>query len=527
MPTPAPAFPLTPARRQAFFHVNDVHAHLDEFARSGTDCKDPTRGCVGGYARILATVMELRRLHPQNLWLNAGDEFQGTLFYNYYGGAKIAETLKWLRFDAMTLGNHEWDGGDDALGSFVASLDFPVVSCNLRSQQPDLNATVRPYHIFERYGLAVIGATTPTTKSISNVGPGTNFLDPVAEVQSAIYKIRNETAVRRIVALTHLGYDADQELAQKTEGLSLIIGGHSHTLLGNMTGARGKYPTIVRDAADSEVFIVTSYRWGEYIGSINVTFDADGKALEYRGAPIHMDNTTAMDPELQAKIQEWREPLAKYADEVVGTTVNELDQARCRSADCLLGQAVADSMLEYRRNQTAADGQGAGPDFALVNGGGIRATIDAGDITRGQVLTALPFGNAVVELAYPGDELRKVLEGCVSQVNQVNQGAITSWLQVSSGVQIRYDPARTPGSRLLGVSVGGKPLNDTATYRVVTVDFLAGGGDNMLPQPAPPSSPSLNPIDAVFVSYLQSHSPLNNTLQERVLPTSCRQTRRA
>lgn len=92
---------------EAFFHVNDVHAHLDEFSSSGTDCTSPERGCFGGYARIKAVVEEQRPKYNNSLWLNVGDEFQGTLFYSFYGGEKIAETLNQMNFSAMTLGNHE------------------------------------------------------------------------------------------------------------------------------------------------------------------------------------------------------------------------------------------------------------------------------------------------------------------------------------------------------------------------------------------------------------------------------------
>jgi len=504
----------------AFFHVNDVHAHLDQFAKSGADCVDQSKGCFGGYARILSKVKELRGQHPDHLWLNAGDEFQGTLFYSFYGGEKIAETVNQLGFDAMTLGNHEWDGGDSALGEFIQNLTFPVVSCNVRSTHEVLNSTIKNYHIFEEHQLAVIGVTTETTKSISNVGSGTIFLDPVSEVQNSIYQIRNSTKIKRIVALTHLGYDVDQELARRTEGLSLIIGGHSHTLLGDMANAKGKYPTVVKDLSGNEVFIVTAYRWGEYIGYIDATFDEDGKALAYRGAPVHMDNTTTLDEALQKQVQSWRAPFEKYAAEVIGETVYELDQTTCQQQDCLLGQVLGDAMLQYRLNQTTDQHR---PAFAIVNAGGIRATIDAGNITRGEVLTSFPFGNAVVEVNYRGSDLRKILEGCVSRVNQFNQNKVTSWFQVSQGVTIRYNPTHPPGSMLSSVKIGGKLLNDTLEYRIVTVDFLAGGGDNILP--ITPNTTPLDTLDKVLVSYIQQGTPLKNQLQKRVvisLKPSCK-----
>lgn len=505
---------LTDAADAAFFHVNDVHAHLDQYAKSGADCKDTAKGCFGGYARIAQKVGQLRKQHPDNLWLNAGDEFQGTLFYSFYGGEKIAETINHLQFDAMTLGNHEWDGGDKALGEFLKNLTFPVVSCNVKSTYEGLNKTIKNYHVFDKHGLAVIGVTTDTTPSISNVGNGTAFLDPIAEVQKSIYEIRNKTDVKRIVALTHIGYDVDQKLAAETEGLSLIIGGHSHTLVGDMPGAEGKYPTIVKDRSGHEVFVVTSYRWGEYLGSIDLTFDEDGKALAYHGAPIHMDNTTAVDKELQDKIESWRGPFEKYAAEVIGVTRNELDQTKCQRGDCLLGQVLTDAMLEFRVNQTR--GQDPRPDFALTNAGGIRATIDAGNITRGEVLASFPFGNAVVEIKYRGSDVRKILEGCVSKTNQFNQKKLSSWFQVSDGIVIEYNPKNAAGSMLVNVTVGGKPLSDERDYRVVTVDFLAGGGDNILPSTK--DFASLDTLDEVLVSYIQERSPLGNELQERVVP---------
>lgn len=496
-----------------------MHAHLDQYTREGADCTDPGRGCFGGYARIKTKVDELRGKYPDHLWLNAGDEFQGTLFYTFYGGDKIAETINRLRFDAMTLGNHEWDGGDDKLGRFLKKLTFPVVSCNVKSTNKDLNETIKNYHVFEKHDLAVIGATTETTPSIANVGRGTTFLDPIPEIQKAIYQIRNTTKVKRIVALTHLGYEVDQKLAEQTEGLSLIIGGHSHTLLGDMEKAEGKYPTIVKDKSGHEVFVVTSYRWGEYLGSIELTFDKDGKALSYRGAPIHMDNTTALDEDLQKNITAWRGPFEKFAAEVIGSTEKALDQTACQEDDCLLGQVTTDAMLEYAQNQTNAPGaHGNKPDFAMINAGAIRATIGRGNITRGQVTTSFPFGNAVTQLRYSGSDVRKILEGCVSHVSQFNQKKTLSWFQVSKNIVIEYDPSRDAGSRLAKVTVGGRALDDNAEYNVVTIDFVAGGGDNLL-KPVREFI-SLESLDQVLVSFISNHSPLRNALEKRVVSSN-------
>lgn len=456
---------------------------------------------------------ELRDEHPDNLWLNAGDEFQGTLFYSFYGGEKIAETINALKFDAMTLGNHEWDGGDEKLGEFLMNLTFPIVSCNVKSEVESLNKTIKNYHIFDDYELAVIGATTTTTPSISSVGKTTTFLDPIEEIQKSVWEIRNETDIKRIVVLSHLGYEEDQDLAAATEGISLIIGGHSHTLLGNMKDAKGDYPTIVEDLDGHEVFIVTAYRWGEYLGSIDLTFDDDGKALAYHGAPIHMDNSTAQDPKLNATIKAWRGPFEKFAAEVLGETDAELGQEDCQEGDCLLGQVMADAMLEYRLNLT--EGESAQPDLALINSGGVRATINKGDITRGEVLTSFPFGNAIVELKFSGSDLRKVIEGCVAGVNQFNDEELSSWFQVSAGVHIEFNPENDAGEVLVDVTINDEPIDDKRDYRVVTLDFLAGGGDNIFV--ATEDFITLDTQDEVLVGYIEAHTPLTPELEERVV----------
>lgn len=416
----------------------------------------------------------------------------------------------------MTLGNHEWDGGDEALGEFLANLTFPVVSCNVKSEYENLNKTIKNYQIFKEHDLAVIGVTTDTTPSISSVGDKTTFLDPVTEVQRAVWDIRNNTDIKRIVALTHIGYDVDQELAANTEGLSLIIGGHSHTPLGNMSNAEGDYPTIVEDQNGDEVFIVTAYRWGEYVGYIDVTFDEDGKALAYHGGPIHLDNKTEMDKDLQKKIESWRGPFEEFASEKVGETKTELDQTACREKDCLLGQVMADAMLDYRRNQSASGDEQA--DFAFINGGGVRATIEKGDVTRGDVLTSFPFGNAIVELELSGSELRDMFEGAVTGINQDNDEAVTSWFQVSEGVKIEYNPDNKNGSKLISAKINGTELDDDRDYRMVTLDFLAGGGDNFF-EVDQSEIISLDSQDEVLIGYLHAYSPIDPKLEKRVVTT--------
>ncbi|RDW66488.1 hypothetical protein BP6252_10123 [Coleophoma cylindrospora] len=494
----------------SFYHINDVHAHLDEFRSSGSDCTNTAVGCYGGYARVKTIVDKTRPSHKNSLFLNVGDEFQGTLFYSYYGGEKIAETLNQLGFDGMTLGNHEFDGGDDKLGAFLQNLTFPIISANIVSDHPILNATIKPFHIYPEYQLAVIGVTTETTPSISSPGDGTLFTDVIAAVQNTIDLIKSTTNITRIAAITHIGYDEDQKLAESTTGLQLIMGGHSHTPLGNFTGATGPYPTIKTNLDGDEVFIVTAYRWGEYLGYIDVVYDPSGKILSYHGAPVHLTNATEQDPGLQAQIKAWRGPFEEFAAQVVGESLVELDQTTCQLQECLLGDFMADAMLSYRLNQSNT------ADCAIINAGGIRATIDVGPITRGEVLSSFPFGNAIVEITLTGQDVWDAVEGSLSKVNPVNGNKVTSSVQLSKQIRVVYNPSNAVGSMISSIDIGADltPIDLAATYNIVTLDFLAGGGDNIFQKTS--DFVALDTQDEVLTRYIEQMSPVDIVLDGRI-----------
>lgn len=170
-------------------------------------------------------------------------------------------------------------------------------------------------------------------------------------------------------------------------------------------------------------------------------------------------------------------------------------------------------MLTYRLNSTDDAA------FAIINAGGIRASIDAGPITRGDVLTAFPFGNAVVEIALTGAKVWETLEGVVSGVNVDNGRPVSSFLQISRGLTVEYDPRAEAGSKLVAVTIGGEALDMAAEYKVVTVDFLAGGGDNFF-SPAAEDFVALDSLDEVLVRYVQTESPVDIVVDGRIATIS-------
>lgn len=239
-----------------------------------------------------------------------------------------------------------------------------------------------------------------------------------------------------------------------------------------------------------------------------MVYDIEGRILSYHGAPIHLTNTTEQDPDLQAQIKAWRVPFEAFAAEELGTSNVELDQTTCQRQECVLGDFMADAMLAYRPNLPSTI------DFALINAGGIRATIDAGPITRGEVLTSFPFGNAVVEITFSGEDIWNILEGILSGVSQFNGQEVTSFMQVSQGVTIKYNPDNSSGTKLVDVTVGDGPLDRETEYQVLTLDSLAEGCDNFW-EPIT-DFVTLDTQDEVLTRYIQSQSPVDIELDGRI-----------
>lgn len=412
----------------------------------------------------------------------------------------------------MALGNHEFDDGDDLLADFLRKLNFPVIASNIRSDNPKLAHELLPYKIYARHNLAVLAVTTETTPNISSPASGTTFEDPIAAAQRTVREIRRRHRhVHRIVALTHIGYERDIELARATSGISLVIGGHSHTLLGDSPAARGRYPTIATNADGDDVFIVTAYRWGEYLGYINVEYDARGRIVAYEGAPVRLTNATAEEPGLKAQVTGWAKAFAQYANTVLGFTQHPLVQSTCQTQECTLGSFTADAMEDFRPSERLAG--------AIINAGGIRAEVDGpANITLQQALECFPFGNSVAELDFTGAQLWDVFDGIVSAVSTANGQPVTSFAQVSRSIRFTYNPANPVGSRLITLAVRGSPIDLARTYTVSTLDFLATGGDNFWP-PRTDFTP-LATMDEVWANYVRARSPIAYQLDGRIATTT-------
>ncbi|PIE09324.1 MAG: multifunctional 2',3'-cyclic-nucleotide 2'-phosphodiesterase/5'-nucleotidase/3'-nucleotidase [Rhodobacterales bacterium] len=478
-------------------HTNDFHARFEPISKydSGCSAEDNAEGkCFGGTARLITAVEEARQRSNNVVLFDGGDQFQGTLFYTYYKGAMAAEFMNKLGYDAMTVGNHEFDDGPEVLRGFVDTVDFPVLMSNAdTSAEPLIHDAIMKSTIIERGGekLGLIGLTPQDTDELASPGKNITFTDPVNAVQGEVDKLTEE-GVNKIIVLSHSGYGVDQHVAENTTGVDVIVGGHSNTLLGDMDGAEGPYPTMVNGTA-----ILSAYAYGKFLGELNITFNDDGEIVETSGQPIIMDASVQEHPGTVQRIAELAKPLDEIRNKVVAVTDQPIggDRAFCRAQVCEMGVLIADAMLERVKDQ--------GIEIAIQNGGGIRASIDAGDVTMGEVLTVLPFQNTLSTFFVTGDVVLAALENGVSQVEE---GA-GRFPQVS-GMSFAFDPNAEPGARVSDVMIGDTPLDEAKLYGVVSNNYVRNGGDGYAMFENAQNVYDFGPdLADVTAEYLADHAP--------------------
>lgn len=465
-------------------HTNDTHANLD---------KTPKRATV---------IKELRAAYraegKPSLLLDAGDVFSGTLYFNKFLGQADLELMNYMKYDMMTFGNHEFDLGDTdnniALKNFVTKAKFPFITANVDfSKNKSFNGlqkktiTAGPERgkiyqgIIKEYKgqkIGFFGLTTEETKDIAS--PGTvAFANYIASAKAAVKKLEDR-GVNKIVALTHIGFDDneaidnDKLLARNVDGIDVIVGGHSHTKL--------EKPVVVDETVvpgkTEPTIIAQAYQYGDFLGNLDLTFDYKGKLTEYNGSLI--DVSTAKEDVRAAEIlKPYADQIAELKNEEVGANiVNALPNPRgeisVRNSETALGNLITDGMLkkakEYNKDTV----------IAMQNGGGIRAAIDAGPLTVGEVLTTLPFGNTLATAKMTGEEIKNLLEISVGVAPKENGG----FLHVS-GMKFEYDSTKAAGKRVTKMEVNNngtfEVIDPAKTYVIATNAFTAKGGDGLTP----------------------------------------------
>ena len=437
-------------------HTNDVHGRVNDDSWSGTY----------GMATIKNLIDALKDQHDNVFLVDAGDIFHGTTYATLEEGASVVEVMNQVGYDLMVPGNHDFDYGQDRLLELEEMANFPMITSNVQYAVDDTDF-MNPYYIAEFDGVTVgfFGITSPETayKTHPDNVIGLNFLDPIAQATLMVAEL--EGMVDIIILLAHVGLDDDtlittEDIALAVPGIDVIIDGHSHSTLpdGMMVGT-----TLIVSTGEYMKNLGT-FTLNVVNGEI-VSYDVElfGTGTEENGITDIDSLGYGYDWEIQMFIDDIVADQAVILNEVVGQTAVELMGERddVRTGETNLGNLITDAMIIA-----------TGADVAITNGGGIRASIPAGDVTVGDIITVLPFGNIIVTIDLTGQELLDSLEYGVS-----SYPSASGKMPHIAGMTFEIDYAAAAGSRVINLMIDGVAVDLLATYSVATNDFLAAGGD--------------------------------------------------
>jgi 5'-nucleotidase / UDP-sugar diphosphatase len=467
-------------------YVNDYHGRINASINNAVDPEQP----VGGAAYLAAMIKEARAKNPRStLLLAAGDMFQGSAVSNLAHGAPVIEIMNELKFDAMVLGNHEFDWGMGVLEQIRREAHVPFLSANIVESKGHLLPGIKQYTILQRghAKVAVIGVTTPDTEYTTkpdNV-KGLSFLSPETLLPGLIRKVKQQGATI-VILLSHLGLDADKRVASAVPGIDVIVGGHSHTV-------------IPKPLKLDNTLILQAGAYGLYLGVLElVVNETTGRAIGYTKQSglkiVSAGLQDKMDRKAALIVKEYNNKVKQKFSAVVGETSVDLTPGRGRESN--LGDLTADAMRAA-----------TGCQIGFENSGGIRATIPAGKITMEELYTAFPFDNLLVSMVLSGKQVREALE----------QGGTMAFggLQVS-GITVTYDLSKAVGERVMRAEINGEPLDEGRSYTVVTNDFLAAGGDKVSALREGKNITYGDTLLDALVTYLKKHSPVSTKVEGRI-----------
>lgn len=428
-------------------HSNDTHSQIDP-----TEAPED----LGGVIRRKAIIDSVRNATPNPVMLvDAGDAVQGTMFFTLFGGEVEQKLLNHLGYDIQILGNHEFDNGMERLAANLRNAKPVVLSTNYDVDSTALRGLIRPYYVREidgkKVGFIAINIEPAGLIDYAN-WKGLRYLDGYDAANAMAWYLKHIEKVDRVVAITHIGWDDsnglnDQQLASRSKDIDVIIGGHSHTLLNPAP--------YVSNAAGDSVLVVQTGSKGRWLGQVDIDLSENGSASSKLYKLTASKNKS--DEVIEAIISPYRQKADSVGAVKIGRAAIDFPQDSQQLLN-LLSDFVASRGEEI---------SGANIDIAIMNKGGIRNGLSKGSITKGDIMTMLPFDNKIVVLELNGKDL---LENIEIMCSQNGQG-------VSSGVYISYGADLKP----ISATIDGKPVEPDRIYRVATISYLANGGDYMKP----------------------------------------------
>ena len=483
-------------------HTNDLHAHCEPVMVRGKS--------VGGYARQASAIIQTREESINPILLNGGDTFQGTLYFNVYEGLSDLAFMNLIGYQAMAVGNHEFDKGPGPLANFAKLARFPLLAANLDlSQEPSLKDLIHPHVVLEVAGekVGIVGAVTPDMLQITMAGPTVKMKDYVSSIQKSVDEL-TKNGVNKVILLTHSGLETDVEMAKKLRGVDIVVGGHSHSLLGHVeipdfSGSRGEYPMLETDAAGQRVLIVQAWEWGKVLGKIELKFDELGVIKSWTGTPILIDDTWPENPYVASMMEAFKKPIEAAQKKVIGQLETDLSQRfSVENGEPLMGNVIADAVQ-------AVTGP-LGSVAAFWNQGGVRSAMEKGEVTYGKLVEVCPFGNSLMLLDLKGSELLGALE------HGLSGGGM---LLPSKGFSYTFDLNAPAGKQILGASLKGEASDPQTTYKVTFSNFTAQGGDgHTILKEAKGARLDTGFLDLeALLQFFEKNSPVRMTTEGRII----------
>lgn len=507
---------------------NDVHGGIDRAKATFMNPEFPPQlGGGGSAATLIKRVRGLSDKSRDNLLFDIGDFFQGRPVGTVTRGKAVMEYMNEIGYDAMTIGNHEYDISEDDLITTLKMAKFPVLSCNIvERSNGEIPPYLKPYTIINKMGvrIGVLGMTTTDTEKMSFPDHIKNidFLSEKEEVEKWVKHLRKVEKVDLVIVIGHAGlpyepeetyltrYDAkgnplqkdrlavwgydSQEIAREVEGIDLFIGGHMH---------KGFAQPWIDPV--THTMVIQGYAYGSNLGWITLKIDKDTKTVSGYETPAMREGALITlfedefipDGEIAPKIAEQVAIAEKGMDEIVGYAGVYLSRTNV-DAQSLIGNTIVDAM----RYETKAD-------FAFINLGGVRADIASGPVTYRSIFDVMPFDNMVVSFTCTGDFLRKVIE---ARIAGGRHGMIVS------GGNVIYSKKRPDGDRITSLKIGGQPWDPKKLYTVTTTDFLMQGNAGLTILTQVPEKDIVmhqtNLRDAI-VNYFRTHSPIKTKIDDR------------
>jgi 2',3'-cyclic-nucleotide 2'-phosphodiesterase (5'-nucleotidase family) len=487
--TPQPSVAALAEDRVQLMHTDDIHGHLDyDTVGSGTGSFKQ-----GGMASLAAQVAALRARAPQRTVLvDGGDAWQGTFISNANKGEAVTKAMSLMKYDAMAVGNHDFDWGQDVLAQRAKEASFPFLATNVvETATGKLPSYLKPY-IVKDVGIAkvgILGITNPDSNTIVKATSvaGLKFGAPAAMIQPFLSELQKQADI--IVVVAHIGAADAANLARDVPGIDVIVAGHDHQ-------------PVQTARVEGKTTIVDSGAYTQYLGRLEIIVDPATHKMKdaVRAGELVAIAASAKltpDPEIAALVESRRSEADKYTSRVVGVIANDLDNPR---DECGLGNMITDGILEYGRKQ------GWKTDVAFYNAAGVRAPLKAGPVNYGQLYQVLPFENTIVSVDLTGEQLREVLEDASGRAGR---------LQIGGGKWV-YRFSNPAGQRVLEATIAGQPLDPKRIYHVATIDYLLLGGDGHTW-----FGKGTNKIygdievDAV-AAYMTAHTPLDPKVEGRI-----------